>query len=119
MLKPAQYTEFIARETADFEANQDWIKLTPVINFQDNAAWFGSPVEIIIMFIGWFMLMFPFPINLIGMILFFVCLIIYKIFGKIFASRQSAIVLDADIYLKQLDKRELLYYPRVIQQVKI
>jgi len=101
MLKPAEFTEFIAREEADYNANKDWIKLAPVVKypFKDKmlgSANFGTAVEIIIMFIAWWMLLFPFPINLIGMIMFFICIIIYTIFGKMFHSRQKAVVMNVD-----------------------
>jgi len=112
MLKPAEFTEFIAREEADFDANKGWIKLAPVINYPNDGFLkfnLGSAVEIIIMFICWWLMLFPFPINLIAMIIFFICFIIYKIFGRIFSRRQKAIVLDADESLRKMDKRELEY----------
>jgi len=99
MLKPAQYTEIIAREVADYDATNDWIKLSEVIEYPADKflnASFGTLVEQILMFIGFFMMFFPFPIFLIGMIIFFVALIIYKIFGKLFRERQKDIVIDID-----------------------
>jgi len=75
MLKPAQFTEIIAREVADYDATNDWIKLSEVIVYPDDKfldASFGTFIEQLLLFISFFMMFIPFPVFLIGMAIFFV-----------------------------------------------